>query len=91
MRSHKDLLEAIKSASGIKDPVVQALLVRVATDVTAVQARAAAGENVDREMMVVRATAGNLDEHARNVIGQQVLAWTQGLLAKALGVAIASG
>jgi hypothetical protein len=82
------LLERIKAKTGIQDPERLLLVTRVGFDYAALQARAMAGENVTEELAIVAATAANLDEHARGVIGTEFLAWTQGLLAKALGIAI---
>lgn len=84
----REVLEAIQKGAGYKDPEQIALVARVMTDATALQARSMAGEDVEAEMAIVAATAANLDEHLRGVVGQWYLQWTQGLLAKALGVAI---
>lgn len=86
----RDLLEAIKAKLGAKDPATLELVVRVTMDATALQARSLAGENVQGEIAILQATAANLDEHARTVIGQALLAFCTQLLGKALGVAIAA-
>jgi hypothetical protein len=78
------LVERIKAGVGLRDPKAVELAVRVGLDLTALQARAAAGEDVERELGITRASALNLSEHARNVIGREVLAFVQAVMAGAL-------
>lgn len=87
MNDLRQLVDGIRAQ--FTDPAKAALAIRVSLDFAALQARAAGGEDVTKELAIVEATARNLDEHARGVIGQQFMAWTQGMVAKALGVAIA--
>lgn len=87
----QSMLDRMKADSGITDPAVIALLSRVMVDYTALQARAVAGEDVLKELLTVKATVANLDEHTRNVFTQHFQTWVQNLLATALGVAIAGG
>jgi hypothetical protein len=61
-----------------------ALAVRVATDLTVLQGRASLGEDVASEMAHTRAAALQLTEHGRNVIGREVLAFVQAVMAGAL-------
>lgn len=84
----REILEKLQQDAGYTDPAQIMLVARVLTDTVALQGRALAGENVDSELAIVKATAANLDEHLRGVVGQWYFAWTQDLLAKALGVAI---
>lgn len=84
----KEILEQIQRDAGYTDPEQILLVARILTDTTALQARSLAGEDVSEELAIVQASAANLDEHLRGVVGQAWLAWTQTLLAKALGVAI---
>lgn len=83
----QDLLDRIKSDSGIQDPDRIALLTRVTMDAATLQARAAAGIDVSKEMLVLQATAANLDEKARQVITTNFTLWLSNLLGAALGVA----
>ena len=84
MNDLRDTLDAIKRDAGLTDPKQIELVARVAVDFTQLQARAAAGENVDKEIAVVAATALNLSEHVRNVMSQQLSKWLTGLLVRVL-------
>lgn len=84
----QQLLERIRQQSGLTDPDRVTLLARVSTDAAWLHSRALAGEDVTAEMAILKATAANLDEHARGVVGTQLLAFVQGLISRALGVAI---
>jgi hypothetical protein len=85
----REILEKIQRDAGYTDPEQIMLVARVLTDTTALQARALAGEDVAGELAIVAATAANLDEHLRGVVGNWWLAQVQNMLATALGVAIA--
>lgn len=91
MNDLQAVIDRIKTDLGATDPERLALVSRLTIDAAGLQARALAGEDVTQEMAIVAATAGNLDHHARGVIGSQLSTWLTGLLAKALGVALAGG
>lgn len=80
-----DTLKAIQAEAGLTDPHQVALVARVTLDAGQLQARSMAGEDVAKELDIVAATAANLSEHVRNVIGRHLLtAATSGLM-RALG------
>lgn len=81
-RQRDDLVERIKAGVGLRDPLAVELAVRVGLDLAALQARAAAGEDVEREIGITRASALNLSEHARDVIGRELLSFLQGVIAR---------
>ncbi len=81
-----DTLRAIQAEAGLKDPAQVALVARVTLDAGQLQARAMAGEDVAKELDVVAATAANLAEHVRNVIGKHLLSAATNVLMRALGV-----
>lgn len=83
------LIDRITTDLGVKDPEKIALLSRLAVDAASLQARALAGLPVEAEMRVLQATAANLDERSRQVVSTNFATWLQGLLATALGVAVA--
>ena len=87
-----ELVDRVKNASGINDPARLALAARVATDYAMLQSQALSGvigrAALDHELGIVAATAANLDDTARQAVGAEIMAWTQGLLAKALGIAL---
>jgi hypothetical protein len=85
-----DALKQIQAEAGFTDPAQVALVARVTMDAGQLQARAMAGEDVASELDVVAATAANLSEHVRNVIGRHLLTAATNVLARALGVAIAA-
>ena len=58
----------------------------MAADATQLQARATAGEDVQQEIAVVQATALNLSEHVRNLIGNWLLTAVTGIAFRALGL-----
>lgn len=91
----EDLLGRVKTAVGVQDPERVALAARVAFDYALLQSQAMAGtirpQELERELGIVEASARNLDEATRRAVSAEVMAWTQGLLAKALGVAISAG
>jgi hypothetical protein len=87
----RELVARIQARGGNDDPATLALVARVTIDATALQARAIAGENVESELAIVAATARNLDHSVRQVISAEVSAWTQGLLARALGIVVVGG
>lgn len=84
MNGIEDIVEIVKKQAGLTDPEHIALVSRVVTHSTALAARSAAGENVDEDMAVLRATALNLSEHARNVLGRNVLLFVQETVASVL-------
>lgn len=75
-------LERIKRSVGVRDPALVALAVRVAADAAQLQARAAVGEDVSGEVKVVEASALNLSENARNVVGRELLGFLTSVLTK---------
>ena len=84
MNGLDDIVEIVKKQAGLTDPEQIALVSRVVANSTALAARAAAGEKVDEELVIVRATALNLSEHARNVLGRNVLLFVQETVASVL-------
>lgn len=91
----EELVGRVKTAVGVQDPERVALAARVALDFALLQSQATAGSisqsQLAHELAIVEATARNLDEATRRAVSAEVMAWTQGMLAKALGVAIAAG
>lgn len=85
----EDTLRQIQAEAGFTDPEQIALVARVTLDAAQLQARAMGGENVEGELAIVTATAANLSEHVRNVIGRHLLTAATNVLARALGVALA--
>lgn len=82
------VLEKIQADAGLKDPATVLLVSRVLVDFSALQVRAAAGEDVTSELAVIAATTANLDENVRKVVTLNFQTWLQNLLAQALGVAL---
>ena len=80
----EDIIGLARDASGLTDPEQIALLSRVITSTAELTVRAAAGENVDEDAAILRATALNLSEHTRNVIGRNVLAYVQEMVSMLL-------
>jgi hypothetical protein len=78
------LVERIKSESGITDPEQVAILVRVSVRATELAARAATGQDVQKELDILHATALNLSEKVRNVIGAQVTSFLTTILTNAI-------
>jgi hypothetical protein len=79
-----DLVERVRTGVGARNPEHVALAIRVATDITVLQGRASLGEDVAAEMAHARAAALQLTEHGRNVIGREVIAFVQNVIAGAL-------
>lgn len=67
-------LERIRRSVGVRDPEMVALAVRIAGDAAQLQMRSLAGEDVAKEIKFVEASALNLSEHARNILGRELLA-----------------
>lgn len=91
MNDLKARLEAIKAEAGLQNPERIALLARITLDAAALQARAAAGEDVSGELLHVAAQAANLDETARQIVGKHLMGLATDVLSKALGVAVVAG
>lgn len=71
-RSLEELAERVKRESGLTDPAQIAILVRVTLRTAELAARAALGEDVQKEQDILHATTLNLSEHVRNIIGSNV-------------------
>lgn len=84
MSKLEDIIEVVKTQAGLTDPDQIALVSRIVANAMSLAARAAAGENVDEDMAVVRATALNLSEHARNVLGRNILLFVQETVSQVL-------
>mgnify|MGYP003451220999 FL=1 len=80
-----NLRDALAQA-GVTDPQILELSVRVALDASQLQARATAGEDVQQEIAIVQATALNLSEHVRNLIGNWLLTAATSIAFRALGL-----
>lgn len=85
----RELLERIQRDAGLTDPEQILLVSRIINRAAFLQGRSMAGEDVAAELKHVEAQAANLDQHVRGVVQNVYLSWTQELLARALGVAIA--
>ena len=79
-----DLVERVRVGLGARDPATVALAIRVATDLAMLQGQVAMGQDVEDELKIARASALNLTEHARDVVGREVLAFVQGILARVI-------
>lgn len=77
-----DLVARVRVGVGALDPAIVALAIRVATDLAFLQGQASMGQGVEGELKIARASALNLSEHARDVVGREVLAFVQGIIAK---------
>ena len=77
-----DLVERVRVGLGARDPATVALAIRVATDLAFLQGQASMGQDVEGELKIARASALNLTEHARDVVGREVLAFVQAIIAR---------
>lgn len=75
-------LERIRRSVGVRDPQMVELAVRVAVDAGQLQVRAHLGEDVAVATGEVEASVLNLSEHARNVLGRELLASFTSVLTK---------
>lgn len=82
-RSLEELVERVKSESGLTDPAQVGIMVRVTLRTAELAARAALGEDVQKEQDILHATTLNLSEHVRNIIGSNVQSF---LVTKLTGV-----
>lgn len=80
----RKLQEDILSDVGAHDPERQALVARVTANTLRLQAMQLAGQNVDHEMAIVKATAANLSEAARNAIANRLMTFAEDLIGAAL-------
>ena len=80
-----NLHDALAQA-GVTDPQILELAIRTTLDASQLQARAAAGEDVEKEIAIVQATALNLSEHVRNLIGNWILDAATSIAFRALGL-----
>lgn len=78
------VLRDVADALGQDDPARLEMLSRIMADVAALQVRALAGEDVDQELRIVRASAANLDERVRRVASEHLMLWMQRLILSAL-------
>ncbi len=67
-------LERIRRSVGVRDPQMVELAVRVAADLGQLQLRSQLGEDVAKDLAIAQASVLNLSEHARNVLGRELLA-----------------
>jgi hypothetical protein len=86
----KESLLALATTAGLTDPTVQALIVQVGTDSAALGLRAASGENVDAELLQVKAQGLNLEEYMRAKIHAVVFSFLVSAINKALTLGLAS-
>lgn len=71
-RSLEELVEKVRTESGLTDPEQIGIMVRVTLRTAELGARAAMGEDVQKEQDILHATTLNLSEHVRNIIGANV-------------------
>ena len=90
-RQLEELAERVKRESGLTDPDQIAIAVRVTLRSAELGARAAMGEDVQKEQDILHATTLNLTDHVKNVIGRNVQSFLvtiiTGVLTKVLVVA----
>lgn len=82
------ILENIKNEAGLTDPAQIELLARTITRTAELTTRKLAGEDVEEELAIVKATALNLSAHVRNVAFEHALSYVHsivtGVLTRAL-------
>ncbi len=82
------LVEKIKREVGLNDPRMNLMLVSIVNDTVTLGARAAAGENVDKDVLIVKATALNLADRDRQIVVTNIMTFFQNVLIGVLSRAI---
>ena len=73
----QEIIEQIKTESGLTNPAQIEIMSRTITRATELGSRQLAGEDVSEELAIVKATALNLSEHVRNVALEKTLSFVQ--------------
>ncbi len=84
----KDLIAQLRGR--IMDPARQAIVEALAQDVTQLQVRALAGEDVQREMAHVKAQAASLTATEAAFVREAVLGWVGEIARVVVGAAFAA-
>ena len=84
MNDVEEIIQTLLRRATIDDPHQQELIARTMTRAIELSARAAAGEDVDDELQVVRATALNLTEFVRQQARSLILGHVQNQILAAL-------
>ena len=80
--------EVVARVEARATPGMGDIAARVTRRMAWLQGRAARGEDVSRDLEVLRATSANLDEATRNLVAENLQSWFRLLLTIGVGIAL---